>query len=373
MDCTVLSPHSSRASTDEVMDRIKVIRFRYFFEKWETIAYDGGILAKLKQNKFRYFQLPLFILSEFFYTVGLLRSGSFDAIHAHWIIPQGLVAVLARKFTRKRVPILCTLHGGDLYSLDNPIFNYLKKYTLRHSDGITVVSSSMKQDVENYGVPSERIRVIPMGVDLKNTFRPLSGHHRNPHSILFAGRLVEKKGLYYLIQAMPDIIKAAPDVHLEIAGDGPEMPVLHKLATQLNLDSNIRFLGKIENRKLPELYNRNSIFVFPSIITRDGDREGFGLVLVEALGSGCAVITTDLAAMQDIVTHEVNGIVIPQKNQQAITSAVLDLLQNPAKREKLALNGRSEVLAKFDWDEIGERYSSYLFSLIEPEAPRQTT
>ena len=120
-------------------------------------------------------------------------------------------------------------------------------------------------------------------------------------ALLFVGRLVEKKGLRYLLKAMPEIIARFPQSHLTVVGDGPCRKELEKLSVHLGLRGRVDFLGALRNDELPHIYQQSGIIVFPSVVSDDGDREGFGLVLVEALGCGCAAVVTDLPAMMDIV------------------------------------------------------------------------
>ena len=94
----VIAPHARNAATEELLDGIKVFRFRYFLEPWQTLAYDGGILPNLKEKPLRFLLIPFFLASQWLLAVRLLRRHHYDIIHAHWIIPQGLVAILAAFF-----------------------------------------------------------------------------------------------------------------------------------------------------------------------------------------------------------------------------------------------------------------------------------
>jgi glycosyltransferase involved in cell wall biosynthesis len=139
-----------------------------------------------------------------------------------------------------------------------------------------------------------------MVVDLKDRFAPPETE-RECKQILFVGRLVEKKGVIYLVQAMSDIVRAHPDARLVIAGSGPDEATLREAAVAGGVNDSITFLGPVENKNLPPLYQASRIVVFPSVVASDGDQEGFGLVQVEALGCRCAVVTTNLPAIRDIL------------------------------------------------------------------------
>lgn len=363
-DCKVLSPGYPDSKTYENMDGIEVHRFRYFLKRWQTLAYEGGILAKLKNNRLRYSLIPFFLLSELLHTILIVNGGKIDLIHAHWLIPQGLIAIIARKLSGKDIPILCTLHGGDLYSLNGKFLDSLKRYVLNNVDAITVVSSTMKSYLSRYNIPENKINIIPMGVDLTHTFLPDPSIPRTPGSILFVGRLVDKKGVDYLLQAFHLIANKYPHAYLNIAGSGPDRKLYEDTATNLGIEARVKFLGQINNAQLPSLYNRHSVIVFPSVVAESGDQEGFGLVLVEALGCECTAITTDLKAMRDIVTDSINAIIIPQKDPIAIASAIEKVFDDDKFARSLGIEGRKSVVNRFDWSRISGKYRELIAHII---------
>ncbi|MCB2183187.1 MAG: glycosyltransferase family 4 protein [Desulfobulbaceae bacterium] len=357
-DVTVLAPHAADCKTREVMDGILVYRFRYCCINWQTLAYKGGILENLKRNPIKFFLVPFFLFFQFLFLVQLLKKENFNLIHAHWIIPQGLIAVLAKSLLRLKIPLLCTSHGGDLYALKGKILGNIKSFVIKQSEKLTVVSNAMKESALLYYKKAD-IQIIPMGVDLSNQFIPGSVPKKE-NSLLYVGRLVEKKGIRYLIESLSEVVTKHPGVQLQIAGSGPNEDKLVALVHHLNLSPHVTFLGPIHNNKLPALYQKSQIVVFPSIVARDGDREGFGLVLVEALGCECAVIATDLAAMEDIVENDKTGCIVRQKNSKDLTQKINYLLSHPEICTALGKAGRKYVQAKYDWEIIASRYASLM-------------
>ncbi len=361
-DIQVLTPHFPGVKPEEQYDGIHVKRFRYFFSSWERLAYQGGILANLRQNPWKYVLVPPFLLAEFIALVRLLRRQRFDLIHAHWLFPQGAIALLARLLTKPSPPLLCTSHGGDLFGLKGSILSRIKKWVILNSDAMTVVSQGMQEEIKKLVNNHGRIHVVPMGTDLKNRFIPPK-EKANSGSLLFVGRLVEKKGLKYLIEALPLILKRYPLTKLRIAGDGPERRKLEFKCAELGITDRVIFLGAVRYNLLPELYRTSDVVVFPSIIAEGGDQEGFGLVLVEALGCECATITTDLPAMQDIIIDEKTGLVVPQKNIRQLAERVICLLDDPALRRSLGQEGRCFVVERYDWGSISRKYVALIESI----------
>jgi glycosyltransferase involved in cell wall biosynthesis len=355
----VLAPHAPGAAVEEVLDGIRVTRYRYFFTAWQNLAYHGGILANLKQNPWRFFLIPFFVFAQLSALIRMLYSRSFDLIHAHWLIPQGLVALMGRYLVKSAPPLLCTSHGGDLFGLKGSLFNWLKRQVAAHSTAVTVVSRTMRDTLSELGIDQNRIQVIPMGVDLQTKFVPPQNRPDNG-SILFVGRLVEKKGLNYLIEGLPSILEKHPTAMLRIAGDGQDRAALEKLSSGLGLEAHVQFLGALDNELLPALYQTADVVAFPSVVAADGDREGFGLVLVEALGCECATVVSDLPAMQDIVIDGKTGLVVPQKNSGRLAEKIIQLLDDAGLRKSLAKAGRQHVVGRYDWGIITRKYQELI-------------
>jgi len=359
----VLAPHAPGTQKEETYHGVLVRRFRYFFASGEMLAYDGGILNRLRQKRRRYFVLPFFVFGELLKTTLALLSQSIGLVNAHWILPQGLVAVVARLLVRSTVPVVCTVHGGDIFALQGPLLARLKRFVLSRCDAAIVVSRAIRHSIVSLGIPEERVQVIPMGVDLHSTFVPPRGH-RAKGTLLFVGRLVEKKGVRYLLEAMPLVLQKHPEVCLTIVGQGPEEYELRNLAGRLGLQHALCMRGAIENSLLPELYQSAEIVVFPSIVEEGGDTEGFGLVLVEALGCECAVVASDLPAVHDIIVDSKTGLLCAQRNTRQLADRINYLLDNPGVMQGLGMDGRRYVLERYDWSVTTEKHRNLFASLM---------
>jgi glycosyltransferase involved in cell wall biosynthesis len=360
----VLAPHAVGSQSETTFDGIRVTRYRYFFPRWESLAYRGGILANLKQKPSRYALIPFFLLFQTLAIQKLLRRFPFDLIHAHWIIPQGTCAVIATRMHSTILPILCTSHGGDLYGLSSRLMMWLKRRVLEKTTAVTTVSRAMLKDLDDLGVGLEKVHVLPMGVDLQKRFVPPCKRSETK-ALLFVGRVVEKKGLRFLIEAMPDILTKHPDAHLRVAGDGQELSALKNRASHIGVADRIQFLGAVPNENLAALYQTSDVVVFPSVVADGGDREGFGLVLVEALGCECAVVATDLPAMQDIIEDERTALIVPQRSAQHITNAVVRLFDDDDLRLCLGKAGRRAVEKRFDWETVTKEYAKIYTKIIK--------
>ena len=364
-DITVLAPRSPGSKETETIAGLGVIRFPYFLKPWENLAtHSGGIVNRLRANPFNYLLVPFFLIGLFLAIFRLLRTEQFDMIHAHWIVPQGLAVVLAVALLRKKIPVICTSHGGDLYTLRGKFFRLLKQRVIERCDALTVVSRAMRETVVEMGVSPDKVEVISMGVDLVHFYTPDPSVHRSNRELLFVGRFVEKKGLHVLLSAMPKIIEKYPDVHLTVAGDGPLKGQVKQITRRNGLSDKVHFLGMLPQSELPALYRRAAIAVFPFIIAESGDQEGLGLVVVEAMGCECPVIASSLPALKDTVEHGKTGLLFEPGNPEILAQEIIQAFQNPEKRAKMAVNARQYVLERFDWGNVAGQYAGLYFKHI---------
>lgn len=197
-DVTVLVPTSPGAKDTEVMDGVKVIRYHYFpIHKWETLCYPGAIVPRIKEKKVRILLVPFLFISLYFKLWRILPE--YDIVHAHWLIPQGIVQSFFKK------PYIVTGHGGDISSLNKGIIKKLKIRCLEKATYAVVVSKQKLKEIEN--IYLREYKVISMGVDLQKfskekNYIPDYFKQNGKKVVLYVGRLVEIKGIKYLIEAI---------------------------------------------------------------------------------------------------------------------------------------------------------------------------
>jgi len=360
-EITVLAPHAPGSRTQEVMDGVRVIRYRYAPARWEQLATQGGgILNRVKSNPLNALLIPALLIAQFWALVRLVRREPFKVIHAHWIIPQAALARAVIALTGRRIALVCTSHGGDLSGLRGKVLESIMGTVMRQADQVTVVSRALHDRALRLGAHADKTAVLPMGVDLITRFSPDSTHPRTSHQLLFVGRLVEKKGLVFLLDALPRVISQHPDVELFIAGDGPLRKALERHAQQLGLSERVTFLGMQQQQQLPALYRRAALLVAPFVVASGGDQEGLGLVLVEAMGCGCPVIASELPAVLDVIQPGKTGTLVPSAQADALAAQINALLSDPDKRAELASAAHADVLTRFDWSMIAARYGDLL-------------
>jgi glycosyltransferase involved in cell wall biosynthesis len=359
----VLAPHANGCKTHEVMDGVQVHRFRYGPERLETLAYSSGMLPGLRHRPWRLLGLPWFLLAEWLATLHLLRRQKFDAIHAHWLLPHGLIALMARALCGYRPALICTSHGADLYGLRGAVARACRRYVVRRSECVTVVSRAMLEDLRREAGDVSRVSVLPMGVDTQARFVP----PRVPvtrSGLLFVGRLADKKGVAVLLDAAAGL-KDMRDLRLHLIGSGPEEAHLKQQAHRLGLDGIVDFVGPVPNPDLPHWYQRSAVLVFPSVVTSYGDQEGLGLVPVEALACGCPVVASDLEAVKDVIRDRQTGLLSPAGDAGQLAAILRAILADPKLRDKFSTQGRAWAVEHFDWSRVAARYAA-LFEGLSP-------
>ncbi|MEP3561967.1 MAG: glycosyltransferase [Marinobacter sp.] len=366
---TVLCPHSPGAEASEIMDGVEVVRFRYAPEKFELLVNDGGIVNNLIARPWLWCILPLFFLCQLWALIRINRSLKPDVVHAHWIIPQGLTIALARVLGARLPPYLLTSHGGDLFAFRSGFFKRLKLFAVSKASVLTVVSETMRKTAVDMGVAREKVRVRSMGVDLQDRFVPLRAAELEPAlSVLFVGRLVEKKGGDVLIKSMSGVREAFPDVRLDLVGFGPEEDSLRKLADAMNVSDCIRFHGARSQQEVVWFYQNASVLAAPFVRAASGDEDGLGLVLAEALASGCPVVTTNLPATLDIVEGLTSAKVVVSGCPDALAESLIEVLRNQSEYRNKVMRERPIIMNRLDWQSVAGDYSDIL-KLLASRSP----
>ena len=357
-DVTVLFPAAPGAEEQEILEGVNVIRYHYFpIHKWETLCYPGAIVPRIKEKKIRVFLVPFLFISLYFHLLRLLPE--YDIVHAHWLIPHGIVQSFFKK------PYIVTGHGGDVFSLNKGFFRKLKVRCLERAKQVTVVSEHLKNKVQEL-TPKIQPKVISMGFDSSQFGRQfnISGYfgQGNKKVVLFVGRLVEIKGVSYLISAIEKI-----DAMLVIVGDGVlkgELEQQGRKVNQLAGWSKICFLGAKSHKELQNIYASADVFVCPSVTVKDGAQEGFGLVMLEAMASGLPVVASKSGGIAQLIQDGINGILCEEKNVEQLAESI-ELILNDTDLYIRITDNMKKTIEKYEYSVIGEKYKKILEASID--------
>lgn len=350
----VLAPIAPKAKEEEILEGVVVHRFHYFpIYKFETLCYPGAIMPRIKEKKIRILLVPFLLFSM---RKALKQySKQVDLVHAHWLIPQGIMQI-----NIKNLKYIVTGHGGDVTSLNAWPINLLKKKTLKQAQKITVVSRELEEYIQRL-YRNDNTSIIPMGCDTSafdkiNRVENFFGQG-DKKAILFVGRLAEKKGVAYLIEAMKNI----EDAILYIVGKGDLEDELRERAKII--EDKVVFIGPKTHQELPTIYASADVFVAPSITARDGDKEGFGLVIIEAMASGVPVVASKSGGIVDIITDGENGLLCEEKNVRQLSDAIIRVLYDNELRERIIKNAK-ETADINNYEKVGKRYYELMKDMI---------
>lgn len=361
-DVYVLAPHYQKAKTFEIMEGMKVYRFKYFLDRYEKLCYEGGIFSNIKRNKLFIFEIPLLIVAEFFATRKLIKKLDVELIHSHWVIPQGTIAYLMKRFYG--IPYITSIHGGDIYPLSRELVHLLRRISVNNSLCTTINSTSTLKEVEKIkNIDKSKLLVLPMGVDMsmfkQSDFSKLKKRFGNNKIILFVGRLVERKGVQYLIRALKIALNKNPNTILLIAGKGEYEDNLKELVEELNLKEKVVFLGALPHNETVKYYNIADIFVLPSVSSKATGYEGLGVVLIEAMACGTNVIGSNVGGIPDIIIDKKTGLLFEADNSEDLAEKIDLLLNNKSLSKTLAKNAKQHI-KKFSWENISTQFIKIL-------------
>jgi glycosyltransferase involved in cell wall biosynthesis len=358
---SVLAPSYPSSKAEETIDGIRIYRHKQYISPKVSIAYKNGMISNVRENNWLIRVIPFYILFQFINLMRIVKKENMQVIHAHWIIPQGLVAVLYKIICNRKIKIIATIHGSDFLSINNFIGKQLKKFIISRVDCLTVVSNAIKSEVERI-TSQENIFVCPMGIDtsmFKPTCKDLSLKQEldiHKEFLLFVGSCVEQKGIRYLVEAMTEICSGYPECKLVVIGSGSLLEEMKIIAKNAGLEKNICFLGYMEHIKLPKYFATADVFILPSL------SEGYSLVVREALSSGTPTIVTDLPVFS---TDKANGLfeIVPPKDSRSIAEKVKYILGHKEKYEKEKENMHEFAVDNFDWIKVADNYANLINSI----------
>jgi glycosyltransferase involved in cell wall biosynthesis len=300
---------------------IKVYRFPFFARNKLLIEYD----------KIPYLRMVLYFISGFFLTLYVLLRHRCRLIHAHWVIPTGLIGFCVSKILRK--PLIVTIHGSDLrMALEKGgILRRIFTSICRGAVHIQCVSEVQKRDILLLGLPENKISVIPMGVD--KAFYD-SGEKRKreadnrPFTVVSNRNLIPIYNVSLLVRAIPIIIREEPGIKFIIAGDGTEKEALKGEAKELNISAHVMFLGRIPHEVMPDLLSGADIYVSTSLY------DGTSVSLLEAMGTGCFPVVSDIPANKEWIEDGKNGFLFPVNDEKILARKILDAIRDRGLIEK---------------------------------------
>jgi colanic acid/amylovoran biosynthesis glycosyltransferase len=279
-----------------------------------------------------------------------------DLVHAHFG-PDGVMA--AQLAQDLGVPLLITLHGYDVfvseahwqggsrgrYMADYPA--QIRKLASKPWVHLVAVSQAVKQQaVHQYGIAENKISVAYIGIDTQKFTPSEIPMPSRGLTICFVGRLVPKKGLHVLVEAVARAARSVPNIRLRVIGDGPERAALTRLAAELNCP--VDFLGHQPPESVANLLSESRLFCLPSVTAPSGDAEGFGLVILEAQSCGVPVLTSARGGATEGILEGQTGFSFAEGDVETLTARIVELIDDAPRLEAMGLRARAFVQSHFD-------------------------
>ena len=401
LDIQVLAPSYKGLKSHEI-DGVKVNRFRYAPASWEFLTHEEGAPSKMANKPWLQLLAIPYIISGFFKCIKICRKFKPDIIHAHWPFPHAYIALGAAKLFK--IPLVLNFHGAELLLIRKKKWvRPLLKFAISQAQAVFANSSFTAGKIK--ALRNVDVEWSPYGTTLEGGSLPLVsatasttpssgevspqrptphevkdkcvgresrtsslGHDRDQHlvlsrsdnhkfKILFVGRHIERKGICYLIEAAKYLSRDQFEIRIVGVGDLTEQ--LHVIANEVkqsNPDSaEIIFTGKLSPEALANEYKTANVFTLPAIVDSKGDTEGLGVVLIEAMELGLPIVASNVGGIPDVVIDGVSGILVPEKDPQALANAYKRLTAEPELVEHLLAGSQKRIVECFTWDGIIER------------------
>jgi glycosyltransferase involved in cell wall biosynthesis len=367
---TVLTPHAEGVPAAWEDGGVDVLSFRYAPESREVLGYGRSLEADERVRGGAALAAPLYALAARRAIRRQLRRRRYDLVHAHWIVPNGVVAAAAGR----KAPLAIGLHGSDVFLAEKRGVRAFARWALSRSRLLTGCSPELVERVRALGFPAERSRVIPYGVDVetfspdltrRSIWREKLGIPEAAPLLLGVGRMATKKGFQVLIEILPALLGEHPDLHVVLAGGGDLLDRFREAARPW--PGRVHFPGSVLRDTLPDLYRAADLFTLPAVHDAKGNVDGLPNVILEAMASGLPVVASEISGIPLAVDEGRTGRLVPEGDPGALLEALRRLLADPAAAREMGGRGRRKALMELTWDAVAARYrEGYLAALGSP-------
>ncbi len=348
-----------RGGGNRAFEGIPVHRFRYFPARLEDLTHDEAVPDRLRRS-FRYrLAVPAYLACGMAAIWRLCRERPYHVIHVHWAMPHILFAWAAQVACRARLVV--TFYGVELRWTRHAFgpLRWLLVRAARRADAAVAISRDTAEEVRRLAgvMPA----VIPYGVGLSPQAAAGPTPADGRFTVLFVGRLVERKGVRVLLDAMAQLGAC----RAVIVGDGPERGNLEAYAAALGVGERVSFRGRISAAELAQAYATAQAFVLPAVVDQRGDTEGLGVVLLEAMSHGVPVVASRIGGITDIVEDGNTGLLVAPGDARQLAAAVQRLAEDITLARRLGEAGRRLVQERFSWEGIAASWEDVYQQVVD--------
>jgi N-acetyl-alpha-D-glucosaminyl L-malate synthase BshA len=303
------------------------------------------------------FQYPPYCLALASRMAEVAERYQLDLLHVHYAIPHSISAMLAKQMlaTRRRLPFVTTLHGTDITLVGTePSYFAITRFSIEQSDGVTAISEYLSRRTTGFFEIQKPIRVIRNFVNCA-LYRPAEGaaaieKAHGEKVLLHVSNFRPVKRVLDCVRILAEVRKHVP-AQLWMAGDGPDRGPAERLAYDLGLADQVRFLGKQDH--VERLFPKAHILLMPS------EHEAFGLAALEAMACGVVPVATDCGGVPELITQGVDGYREPVGDVRAQTARVVELLTDHEGYSRMSKAARATAESRFDTTKVIAEYEAY--------------
>lgn len=282
----------------------------------------------------------------------VIRRERPSLLHAHFGT-EGVYALPLRHV--HQLPLITTFYGKDMsQQATEPKWQRGYQQLFAQGELFLVEGSHMQSELVKLGCPENKIRISHIGVDTqKFHFLPRAKPETGPIHLLMCGRLVEKKGVAYAIEALSYLVTDYPQLQLKIIGDGPLRPELERLIQERHVQKHVQILGYLSHDNYAKEMATAHIFLAPSVLATDGDSEGGApTVLLEAQASGVLILASTHADIPEVVGVKEPGYLVPERDGKTLAANLRQMLESPYRWLEWAKIGRQHIETEYDIQKV---------------------
>jgi colanic acid/amylovoran biosynthesis glycosyltransferase len=301
-------------------------------------------------------------LSSLYRLAGCAGGRGYDVVHAHFGPTANDFRFAGALW---KAPLVVSFHGYDVTKWPRQHGPAVYRDLFSAAAAVTAPSNDSLAKLEALGCPSDRLDLLPYGVDLRDfASSPPRRAESEPARILTIARLVEKKGVRFALEGVARLRAAGTEVRYDVVGDGPLRADLEELVARLELGDAVVFHGARDQDYIRTLLARSHIYVLPSVTAEDGDHEGAPVSLLEAMASGLPVVSTLHGGIAEVVQQDSSGVLVPERDVQGLADAIARLVRDPNLAGEMGQQGRRDVERSHDIGVVNGRLVSLYDRLI---------
>ena len=301
------------------------------------------------------------------YTVIPNLNNNYDIIHCQFgtLCFRGIAF---RQVNAPKAKIVTTFRGNDISSFLKQKGENIYRQIFRYGDFFLTNCDFFKNKAIAIGCPPDNIKVIRSGLDCDRfTYQPRSLAQNEPIQITTTGRLVDKKGIEYVIRAIAQLIPTYPNLRYKVIGEGPLRPRFTELIEELDLTENVQLMGWCNETEIVEILKQTHLFVAPSITAANGDEDAPINVLKEAMAIGLPVVSTYHGGIPELVENGKSGFLVPERDASALADKLGYLIEHPERWSDMGKAGREFVLQHYNLQKLNDDLVNVYRSLVNSD------